>query len=458
MAPIRALLRSPLILRILRVCSVLMLPILATSGALLAGPLGPAPAEGQPSFVAELPFPQAPEDSALPAASVNVDAAPLELLAVSAPATDTQLVNDPVSIEPTSLPTQQAATPQPSAASQPLAPTWASSTRETALWAGPNGDTSFNTVAPSTPFRVFDQQAGRLRVFFAGDRTRWISAGEAWVDQADVSEANWPAWVRLLSSANLTSAPSSGSAIVTTLPKGTFLEVTGEARGNWASVHFLGDGRGSPIEGWLEASAAGPVPSPDLISSFALSRDLVKGGGVDWLRVPYRSQLDGTAYAQANCGPTVANMVLESFGFKIPQADLRREVLSLQPEEDCDDCGVYIENLAEVIAWRGLTIVRLRDSGSAAFHTWTQDEIRAELRAGRPVIAQVYYRRLPGRATASYWGDHFIVLTGTLGERFVFNDPIDSDGPGYSRLITAEALKLAMGESDFPYAAFAVTR
>ena len=35
---------------------------------------------------------------------------------------------------------------------------------------------------------------------------------------------------------------------------------------------------------------------------------------------------------------------------------------------------------------------------------------------------------------------------------------MDVEGPGYSRLITARGLELAMAESDFPYAAFATSR
>ena len=48
-----------------------------------------------------------------------------------------------------------------------------------------------------------------------------------------------------------------------------------------------------------------------------------------------------------------------------------------------------------------------------------------------------------------------MVLSGIIGDRFIYNDPIDSDGTGYGRVISAEALKKAMAESDFPFAAFA---
>jgi hypothetical protein len=114
-----------------------------------------------------------------------------------------------------------------------------------------------------------------------------------------------------------------------------------------------------------------------------------------WIKVPYRSQIDGSPYADANCGPTVVNMVLESFGIRVSQPQVRREVLSFQPLEDCDDCGTYIQSLAAVFSHRGLRVHNLRADDPEQFHPWTLDEIRSELRAGRPVIAQVFYRRSP---------------------------------------------------------------
>jgi hypothetical protein len=174
------------------------------------------------------------------------------------------------------------------------------------------------------------------------------------------------------------------------------------------------------------------------------------------LDIPYRSQLDGSAFAAANCGPTTINMVLEAYGHKIGQPALRKEILSYQPDEDCDDCGVYIQNLAGALSRRGLLVDGLGTGEPETFHRWTIDELRSALRDGHPVVAEVYYRGLPARSNSAYYGDHYIVLTGLLGDRFVFNDPIDAEGPGYSRLISASALDYAMSESDFPYAAFSV--
>ena len=340
----------------------------------------------------------------------------------------------------------------------PGLPPWAANLRETGLWSGPSGGVLFTRVPQGETFRVLERQAGRFRVFYPGDR-RARAAGEAWIDAGDLSAATWPRWVRLRGPGEILAAPSADGAVLAILQPGDYLEVVQEARGAWASAFYPGDGRRPAVEGWIEVGPVAPIPDPSVAAWFALSREMLAAGVPSpWLKVPYRSQLDGTRYAGANCGPTTANMVLEAFGLEVQQPDLRREVLALQPAEDCDDCGTYIQNLAEVIARRGLKIGKLRDGDPRAFHRWTLEEVRAELGAGRPVIAQVYYRGLPGRETANYYGDHYIVLTGLLGDRFLYNDSIDSEGPGYSRLIPPRTLDDAMRDSDFPYAAFSVGR
>jgi hypothetical protein len=52
------------------------------------------------------------------------------------------------------------------------------------------------------------------------------------------------------------------------------------------------------------------------------------------------------------------------------------------------------------------------------------------------------------------------VIVGLAGKNFIYNDPVDSDGRGYGRLISAEALEQAMASAtgQFARAAFAVGR
>ena len=67
---------------------------------------------------------------------------------------------------------------------------------------------------------------------------------------------------------------------------------------------------------------------------------------------------------------------------------------------------------------------------------------------------------LPGRSKIGYGGDHYIVIVGLAGQNFIYNDPVDSDGRGYGRLITAEQLEAAMSNAngEFARTAFAVGR
>ena len=73
---------------------------------------------------------------------------------------------------------------------------------------------------------------------------------------------------------------------------------------------------------------------------------------------------------------------------------------------------------------------------------------------------QVRYRSLPGRGGAYYFGDHYILVTGVVGDGFLYNDPIDIDGLGWDRVISGSSLRLAMNASDqrYAYSAVAVGR
>jgi uncharacterized protein YvpB len=196
------------------------------------------------------------------------------------------------------------------------------------------------------------------------------------------------------------------------------------------------------------------------MSSYMLTRtNLMTSVPEVWLNVPYRTQLDGSAYAEANCGPTSVAMALEAIGKRDTLESLRSSTLKLQDVYGCDDCGTFIQHLASVAEARGAKTYGLRDEPES-FHRWTLDEVRQQLRQERVVIPQVKFRLLPGRTKSQYYGDHYIVIVGLSGNNFVYNDPIDSDGRGYGRLISADALEQAMANAtgDFARAAFAVGR
>ena len=226
-------------------------------------------------------------------------------------------------------------------------------------------------------------------------------------------------------------------------------------------VRFPGDGRTlAPGKGWLDVAR--------------LHRLAPRDGALPWgypetaegkaLRVPapYRSQLDGSSYQAANCGPTAILMALAAFGVDSSPASLRAQVQDVQGEWG-DDAGSYVWALGRVVQQHWLTVSGLYDGEPAddlkgPLHHWTLDEVRAQLAQGHVVVAQVFYRNLPGREEVAYWGDHYIVVTGTVGNSFLYNDPIDSDGVGFDRVMYADTLTAAMENSSSPGAAFAVSR
>ncbi|MSQ24571.1 MAG: LysM peptidoglycan-binding domain-containing protein [Chloroflexi bacterium] len=173
--------------------------------------------------------------------------------------------------------------------------------------------------------------------------------------------------------------------------------------------------------------------------------------------VPYRSQLDGSPWQGANCGPVSLGMGLASLGINLSSTELRRQVLNAQGFSG-NSVGTLIDALARTATNNGARALGLFDGNQVK--RWSVNDIREQLRAGRPVIAQVRLRALPGRAFYPYFGDHYMILTGLNGDSFVYNDPLDSDGPGFNRQMSAAQLQGAMNATDsrFAFAAFALSR
>jgi hypothetical protein len=344
--------------------------------------------------------------------------------------------------------------PTPAAAAAAL-PLWGQLTDGATLWSSADADASaYNTVPGGAYFRILGASDDRYRVYYSGDRAR-RRAGEAWLDKSALAVADWPQFVQNREATLILSEPSARASAVASVPRDSYLEVVRPGTGEWARVLYLGNGRDNgPYVGW--ASAAALVPSdvdPRRIGRFAATAAALSVPPEVWLKVPYVSQLDGSPWAAANCGPTTVAMLLEAHGIQATTADVRRQVMALQGTQNCSQCGSFIESLAGAVELYGLRSVDL-SGPDGKLRRWSMDDVRAALRGGRPVLPQVMYRQLPGREDSPYWGDHYIVVTGILGDYFLYNDPID-DGPGYGRLISSEQLRRAMAASDFPMAAFA---
>lgn len=339
---------------------------------------------------------------------------------------------------------------------------WAKTKKETAIWSGWDSKAvEFAKIGPEIVVQVFEHRGSRAYVYFPGD-AKGHKPGEVWVDRADLEDMSWPRWARARRATSLRAEPSEIAGELLPLARGHYVETTGETQGRWAQAFFLLDRQpGEWAIGWVDGRDL-TLPRGDQaeISTYMLTRAALMASQPDlWLKVPYRTQLDGSAYAEANCGPTSIAMALEAIGKRDTLESLRTAALQLQDMNRCDDCGTYIQHLASVAEARGAKTYNLRDDPES-FHRWTLDEIRQQLREGRVVIPQVKFRLLPGRGKAPYGGDHYIVIAGLSGNDFIYNDPIDSDGRGYGRLITAEQLEQAMSSATAEYArtAFAVGR
>jgi hypothetical protein len=266
-------------------------------------------------------------------------------------------------------------------------------------------------------------------------------------------------WLGTARNTQLFRAPERDARSLHELPPGARLERLDGFRGGRIQVRSPGDGRTrQAMTGWVDAI--------DLVVGRApAARELPQAYPADTamdiahVLAPYRSQLDGSAYAQANCGPTTIGMALAAFGISVSSQQLRAETLNAQRMWG-NNIGTLITALASVVEQHGLRTLDLYASAGGP-RRWTLDDIRSHVAQGRPVVVQVRYRALPGRGAAAFFGDHYILITGLLGDgRLLYNDSIDADGVGWDRAITPDRLLAAMNASDrrYAYAAFAVTR
>ena len=261
-------------------------------------------------------------------------------------------------------------------------------------------------------------------------------------------------WLRVQRATNLYKTATRDSSTLGELPPGARLERVDGFNGGRIQVRDAGDGRTrQSMTGWVAAVDLDVGKAP---ATRELPQAYPSDTAMDIAQVfaPYRSQLDGSPYAPANCGPTAAGMALEAFGVSVPARQLRAAALDAQHMYG-NGVGTLITALAQVVQDNGLSAMDLRDE-AGGLRRWTLDDIRAHVRQGHPVIVQVRYRSLPGRGGVYYFGDHYILVTGVVGDGFLYNDPIDIDGLGWDREISGTALRVAMNASDSRYAYSAV--
>jgi LysM repeat protein len=265
-------------------------------------------------------------------------------------------------------------------------------------------------------------------------------------------------WLSTQQDAGLFKTADTNSTNLHDLPAGVRLERLDGFNGGRIQVRDPGDGHTrQAMTGWVAAADLDVARAP-VTRELPLAYPADTAMDISHVFAPYRSQLDGSPFAEANCGPTAVGMALDAFGVSVPPRQLRAAALEAQHMYG-NGVGTLITALAQVVEQNGLSAVDLRDD-SGALHRWSLDDVRDQIQQAHPVIVQVRYRSLPGRGGAYYFGDHYILVTGVVGDGFLYNDPIDVDGLGWDRVISGATLNVAMNASAGGYAhtAFGVGR
>jgi hypothetical protein len=169
--------------------------------------------------------------------------------------------------------------------------------------------------------------------------------------------------------------------------------------------------------GPLSVPATAPAVKPD--SALASSRSSAHIPGT--LAVPYRTQFDGSAWADGNCGPASLGMVLEFFGQSISTHALRESINGMTGDWSLAS-GLDWPAMQAAVQQRGLVAIGLVDA-AGALRPWTFDELLAQTDAGHPVVLLVHYRSMPGHGAEEWYGDHYVVVVGrTPDGRIAYHD------------------------------------
>lgn len=141
---------------------------------------------------------------------------------------------------------------------------------------------------------------------------------------------------------------------------------------------------------------------------------------VTW--APWRTQLDGSYHASANCGPAALGMVMAKYDEWWSTTGIRNNVNAYQRTWQ-RDMGSSWEALAYSARIRGFEPYGLY-SRWGGYNEWTMDELMEEVSEGNPVILLVRLKYLPGHSYASWNVDHYIVFLGLdANGNVVYHDP-----------------------------------
>lgn len=182
----------------------------------------------------------------------------------------------------------------------------------------------------------------------------------------------------------------------------------------------------SALAAALALASAGPALAAPYFTDTALrhgpapAATVATPGGGSRLLTAYYTQKDGSIYADSNCGIASIAMAMSAFGHVEPLLPLRESVNALTGDW-YPDSGIDWSSLILALEQRGFAVDG--PYGGGGYRAWTIEEMLDETRAGRPVIALVHQRSLPGHENSDYDGDHYVVFLGTTDDgRVVYHD------------------------------------
>jgi hypothetical protein len=168
------------------------------------------------------------------------------------------------------------------------------------------------------------------------------------------------------------------------------------------------------------------------------------------ITVPFRTQKDGSAWQGSNCGPAILGMILDGFGLTGQSTDdLRFRAHTYQGTVGMRT-GTALDHIAHVAEDFGVRTYGLY-GGNGQWRSWGVDDIREQLKMGRPVVPLVRLYLLPTYENSlPRWG-HYVLITGMNEEGFFYSDPLQLDArSGTGGYMSADRLMRAMHASHIP--------
>lgn len=163
------------------------------------------------------------------------------------------------------------------------------------------------------------------------------------------------------------------------------------------------------------------------------------------LQAPYFSQFDGSDYGPSNCGPTTLAMALGALGGSVDQMTLRHWA-DVQMGTNDPSNGTSWESLAYAAGHYGFGVHGLYDG--SAYRVWNVAELKASLDQNQPVMLLVRYWDLPGHASSTFAGDHYIVALGVDSNgNIIYSDSAYYNSQGADRSISPSELDKAWSDT-----------